>query len=188
MWFVSARYRGASVNKDAFIFFWLTRTLLWSLSWFSWTHCDKRFMSPCPWTPSVCGNCAVYCPLFRQKRACWELILVFPMESSSASVAEHWAACSVTWGGTDLHWNPRPEHGFREMVVWDKHGFPALHCGSWCSMLVGFSVHFSISIDGFGGVTSFHRALVTNDAAAIAPLRFHDGTEALITLTPSFQI
>lgn len=44
----------------------------------------------------VCGNCAVcvFCPLFFQKRACWELILVFLVESPSAPVAEHWAAWS----------------------------------------------------------------------------------------------
>lgn len=45
-------------------------------------------------------------------------------------------------------------------------------------MPVGFSPHFSISTGGFGGVTPFHRTLVTNDVAAIAPLGFHDGPEA----------
>lgn len=98
MGFVSTRYQGASVNKDAFIF-WLTQTLLWSLSWFSWTQRDKRFMSPCPCTPMSVGIVlSIYCPLFGHERACGELTLVFLVESSPASVAEHWAACS-NFGG-----------------------------------------------------------------------------------------
>lgn len=55
MWFVSTRYQGAPVNKDAFIYSWLIQALLWSLSWFSSTHHDKRFRRPCPWTPLSVG-------------------------------------------------------------------------------------------------------------------------------------
>lgn len=183
MWFVSIRYQGASVNKDAFIFSWLTQH-----SFGHYHGSPELNLIRGLWVnvSRVCENCAVYCPLFGQKRACEELILVFLVESSSASVAEHGAACS-NLEGHKLVLKPKPEHG--STVFRGQHGFAALHCEYWwCSILVGFSPHLSIRTDGFGGITSFHRALVPNDVAAIAPLKFHGGPEALTTLTPSFQI